>query len=176
MLSVARVTDHLVRVLLLLVALSLLPARAGAEGSTLSAEKLGACALLTAADAQRVANVPMEFQARASAADSPGRTCAYRNAQASPASGPRTVEFRLLDAREWSRLKERAESGTRELEGLEGIGDEAYVVAKKRARRQGALTVFVRRRSSQFSVRLAGVGLALTEPMKQLARSLAGRF
>jgi len=163
-----------VRSLLLVLALSLLPARAGAEGSTLSSEKLGACALLTAADAQRVSNVPMEFQAGAPGSDSPGRYCAYRSAR--PGSGPRTVQLRLLDAREWSRLMADADASKLEIEGLKGIGDEAYVVRRKRARRSGALVLFVRRRTSQFSVRFAGVGFELTDPMKQLARSVAARL
>jgi hypothetical protein len=156
--------------LLLLLALSLLPVRvARAEGSTLSSEKVGACALLTAADAQRVSNVPMAFQAGGAGNDSPGRQCAYHPTR--PGSGPRTVELRLLDAHEWSRLKAQGE-----IEGIKGIGDEAYVVRRRRARRAGALILFVRRRASQFSVRFAGAGLELTDPMKELARSVAGRL
>jgi hypothetical protein len=160
--------------LLLLLALSLLPARAGAEGSTLSSVKLGACALLTAADAQRVSNVPMEVQPDAPGNDSPGRNCAYRPAR--PGSGRRTVQLRLLDAREWSHLKAEADADKLELEGIKGIGDEAYVFSRRRARREGALILFVRHGRSQFSVRFAGAGLELTDPMKQLARSVAGRL
>jgi hypothetical protein len=154
--------------------LSLPPARAGAEASTLPSEKTGACALLTAADAQRVWNVPMEFQARAVGTESPGRTCAYQPVR--PGSAPRTVELRLIDTREWLRVAGQAEAGTREVEGLKGIGDEAYVISKKKARRDGALVLYVRRRNGQFSVRFAGAGLALTDPMRQLARSVAGRL
>jgi hypothetical protein len=160
--------------LLLLLALSLLPARARAEGSTLSSEKVGACALLTAADAQRFSNVPMEVQAGAPGKDSPGRSCAYRPVRPGPGRG--TVELRLLDAREWSRLKPAADAGGVEIEGIKGIGDEAYVVTKRSARRAGALVLFVRRRTAQFSVRFTGVRLQLTDPMRQLARGVAGRF
>jgi hypothetical protein len=160
--------------LLLLLALSLLPARAGAEGSTLSAEKLGACALLTATDAQRVWNVPMEFLARAPGNESPGRTCAYHAAQGGPSQ--LTVELRLLDAREWSGLEAQAEGSKPALEVVRGIGDEAYVVRKKRARRAGALVLSVRRGTSQFSLRFVGAGFELTDPMRQLARSVAGRL
>ena len=151
-------------------ALSLLPARAGAEGSTLTSEKMGACALLTAADAQRVSNVPMQFEARAPGNASPGRSCAYRPARAG--SPKLTVELRLLDGREWSRL--RAQSSAGKLE--KGIGDEAYVVKDRRARKAGALVVLVRRRTSQFSVRFVGAGVELTDAMKQLARDAAGRL
>ena len=63
--------------------------------------------------------------------------------------------------------------GRLEMEGIKGIGDEAYVVRRRSARRAGGLVLFVRRGRSQFSVRFAGVGLELTEPMKQLARSVA---
>jgi hypothetical protein len=160
--------------LLILLALSLLPARARAEGSTLSSEKVGACALLTAADAQRVSNVPMAFQADAPGDVSPGRSCAYRPVRPGPGRG--TVQIRLLDAREWSQLRAEAAANRRAMEGIGGIGDEAYVVGKKRARREGALLLFVRRGGSQFSVRFAGAGFELTEPMKQVARSAAGRL
>ncbi len=163
-----------VRPWLLLLALSLLTARAGAEGSTLPSEKVGACGLLTAADAQRVSNVPMEFQAHAPGNDSPGRTCAYRPAR--PGVGGPTVELRLLDAREWSRLKAEAEVRKLGGGGIKGIGDEAYVLRTKRGRRGGALVLFVRRRSAQFSVRFVGVGVELTDEMKELARGVAGRL
>jgi uncharacterized ferredoxin-like protein len=86
------------------------------------------------------------------------------------------VQLRLLDAREWSRLEADADAGRLEMEGFKGIGDEAYVVRKKRVRRAGALVLVVRRGSSQFSVRFAGAGLELTDPMKQLARSAAARL
>jgi hypothetical protein len=86
------------------------------------------------------------------------------------------VELRLLDAGEWSRLKAQADASKPEIEGIKGIGDEAYVVRRRRARRAGALILYVRRRSSQFSVRFAGAGLELTDTMKQLARSVAGRL
>jgi hypothetical protein len=159
---------------LLLLALSLVPARAGAEASTLPSEKLGACALLTAADAQRVSNVPMAFQAPALGNESPGRSCAYR--PASPGPSPRTIQLRLLDAREWSRLKPEADASKPEIAGIKGIGDEAFVVKRSRARREGALVLFVRRGRSQFSVRFTGAGLDLTDPMKQLARRVAERL
>lgn len=160
--------------LLILLALSLWPARAGAEGSTLTAEKVGACALFTAADAQRVSNVPMQFQASSLGTPGPGRTCAYRPVRAS--SDRPTVELRLLDAREWSRMKEQADASKRALEGVTGVADEAYVATNRSARRAGALVLFVRRGSSQFSVRYVGAGVKLTDPMKQLARSVAGRL
>lgn len=162
------------RSLLLLLALSLLPARAGAEGSTLSSVKVGACGLLTAADAQRVSNVPMQFQAGAPGNDGPGRTCAYRPARPGPFRG--TVRLRLLDAREWSQLEAKAAAGKLQVEGINGIGDEAYFVRTRRARRLGVLVLFVRRGSWQFSVRFADAGPELTDPMKQLARSVAGRL
>ena len=162
------------RSLSLLLALSLLPARARAEGSTLSSVKVGACALLTAADAQRVSNVPMEVQADAPGNDSPGRSCVYRPARPGPGRG--TVQLRLLDAREWSHLKAEADASRLEIEGVKGLGDEAYVIRRRSARRAGALVLFVRRGHSQFSVRFAGAGLELTDPMKQLARSVAGRL
>jgi hypothetical protein len=157
-------------------ALSLLPARARAEGSTLSSVKVGACALLTAADAQRVSNVQMEVQAGAPGDDSPGRSCAYRPVRPGPGRGTVQLQLRLLDAREWSRLKVEASASGLELDGIKGIGDEAYVVTRRSARRAGALVLFVRRESSQFSLRFAGAGLELTDPMKRLARRVAGRL
>ncbi len=163
-----------VRSLLLILTLSLLSARAAAEGSTLSSVKVGACALLTAADAQRVSNVPMQVQAGAPGIDSPGRTCAYRAARPGPFRG--TVQIRLLDAREWSQIKAEASPGKPEIDAIKGIGDEAYFVRTRRARRPGALVLFVRRGGWQFSVRFAGAGPELTDPMKQLARSVAGRL
>ena len=165
-----------VKSLLLLLALSLLPARAGAEGSTLSSVKVGACALLTAADAQRVSNVRMQVQAGAPGIDSPGRTCAYRAARPGPFRG--TVQIRLLDAREWSDVEAEAGAvgGKPEIEAINGIGDQAYFVRTRRARRPGALVLFVHRGSWQFSVRFAGAGPELTDAMKQLARSVAGRL
>jgi hypothetical protein len=162
------------RPLLFLLALSLVPARAGAEGATLSSEKVGACALLTAADAQRFANVPMAVEVGAPGRDSPGRNCAYRPVQ--PGAGRGTVQLRLLDARQWSRLAPESGAGKPEVEGVNGIGDQAYVVRNKSNRRAGALVLFVRRGSSQFSVRFAGAGRQLTEPMKQLARIVVGRL
>jgi hypothetical protein len=160
--------------LLLLFALVLLPARSRAEGSTLTSEKVGACALLTAADAQRFSNVPMEVQAGPPGNDSPGRNCGYRPVRPGPGHG--TVELRLLDAREWSHFKQEADASRLEIEGIKGIGDEAYAVRKSGARRAGDLVLFVRRRSSQFSVRFTGVRPQLTDPMKRLARGVAGRL
>jgi hypothetical protein len=148
------------------------PARA--EGSTLTTEKIGACAVLTAADAQRFSNVPMEVQAGAPGKSSPGRSCAYRPVRSS--RGRATVQLRLLDAGEWSRLKPDADTGKLEIEGVAGIGDEAYVARRTGARRAGAVVLFVRRGRAQFSVRFAGAGVQLTDPMKQLARNVAGRL
>jgi len=159
------------RPLLLLVALSLLPARARAEGSTIFAEKVGACALLTAADAARVWNVPMQVQVDAPGGASPGRSCTYHPVR--PGVGRGTVHLLLLDAHEWSRLTTDAGARGREVRPIKGIGDEAYVVRQKRA---GALVLIVRRQRSQFSVRYAGAGLDLTDPMRQVARSVAMRL
>jgi hypothetical protein len=160
--------------LLLLLALSLLPARARAEGATLRSEKVGACALLTAADAQRFSNVPMEVQVGAPGKDSPGRDCAYRPVRPGPGRG--SVQLRLLDATEWSHLASEAGAGGPETDSIKGIGDQAYVVRRKSTRRTSALVLLVRRGSSQFSVRFSGAGLQLTDPMKQLARSVAARL
>ena len=157
------------RSFLLLVALSLLPAPAHAEGSTLSSEKVGACALLTAADAQRVWKVPMQVQVSSPGDDSPGRICTYRPVQ--PAARRGIVQLRLLDAREWSLRK--ADAGAT---GIKGIGDEAYVIRETIPRKAGALVLFVRRARSQFSVRYADAGFKLTDSMKQVARSVAGRL
>jgi hypothetical protein len=160
---------------LLLLALSLLlPARAGAEGSTLPTEKRGACALLTMADAQLFSSVPMEAEVGAPGNVSPGRSCAYRPVRPGPGRG--AVRLRLLDAGEWSHLKKGADASQPEVEGIKGISDEAYVLRRKSARREGAMVLFVRRGSAQFSVRFVGAGLQLTDPMKQLARSVAGRL
>lgn len=171
--SSTRVTGLTMRSVLLLVAVSLLPARVRAEGSTLSSEKMGACTLLTVADAQRISNVPMEFQARPPGNDSPGRECTYRPVQAGP--GRATVALRLLDGRAWSRVKSESTSRL-DMEGVSGIGDEAYVVKRTSARRPRALVLFVRRGRSQFSLRFAGAGVDLTEPMKRLARTAAARL
>jgi hypothetical protein len=160
--------------LLFAFALSLLPARAGAEGSTLTSVKVGACALLSAADAQRVSNVPMQFRPGVPGQDSPGRTCAYGPVR--PDAGRKTVELRLLDAHEWSNLKAEAGAGKPDTKGVDGIGDEAYVVRTRRARRPGALVLFVRHGNSQFSIRFASAGLDLTDPMKQVARGVAARL
>ena len=160
--------------LLLLLTLSLLPVRASAEGSTLPTEKRGACALLTVADAQRFSSVPMEAEVGVLGKVSPGRNCAYRPVRPGPGRG--TVQLRLLDAGEWSHLKTDTDASGLEIEGIKGISDEAYVLKRKSARRAGALVLFVRRRSAQFSVRFTGAGLQLTDPMKQLARSVAGRL
>src|SRR5262245_4720146 len=154
----ARVTRNALsmRCWVALLALSLLPARAGAEGSTLPAEKVGACALLTAADAPRVSNVPMEFQTSAPGNASPGRNWAYRPVRPGPGRG--IVQLQLLDAREWSRFKSETDGSRLEMESVSGIGDEAYVVRKKRAKRTSALVLFVRRGGSQFSVSFGGAG------------------
>jgi hypothetical protein len=157
----------------LVVAVSWLPARARAEGSTLASVKVGACALLTAADAQRIWNVPMHVEPYAPGQDFPGRTCAYRPDK--PDAGRRTVQLRLLDAREWAELKAHA-FGQVETVGVNGIGDEAYFVRVRRAPRESALVLFARRGSSQFSVRVAGMGLRLTEPLKQVALHVAERL
>jgi hypothetical protein len=157
----------------LLVAVSWPSARAWAEGSTLTSVKTGACALMTAADAQRLWSVPMHVEPRAPGQDFPGRTCVYGPVK--PDAGRRTVEFRLLDAREWAEL----EAGTFGKVGtadVKGIGDEAYFVKVKQASRGGALVLFARRGSSQFSVRVAGMGVRLTEALKQVARSVAARL
>jgi len=161
------------RCLLAVLALSLLPARVGAEGSTLSSEKVGACALLTAADAQSVWNVPMAFQSSGPEDGSPGRNCAYRPVEPGPGRG--TLHLRLLDAREWSHLEAEADAGKLEKANA-GLGDEAYVITGKRARRAGAVVLYVRRGHSQFSLRFAGAGPALTDPMKQVASDTAGRL
>jgi hypothetical protein len=137
-----------VRSLPLLLALSLLPAPAGAEGSTLSSEKLGACAVLTAADVQRLSNLPVRFRARAPSDSSPGRSCAYQSARSG--SGRVIVDLRLLDAREWSRIEAQAGASKPEIVGIDGIGDEAYVTTSNSARRSGAVVVFVHRRTSQL--------------------------
>ena len=154
-------------------ALSWPPARARAEGSTLSSVKIGACALLTAADARRLWNVPMQVELGAPGQDPPGRTCAYRPVQ--PDAGRRTVQLRLLEPREWDELKAGV-LGKREIAGLNGIGDEAYLVRVKPAARASAWVLFARKGRSQFSVRVAGTGVQPTAPLKQVARSVAARL
>src|SRR5215471_15354022 len=106
------------RSVLILFAISLLPARARAEGSTLTSEKVGACALLTAADAQRFSNVPMELEAGAPGKDSPGRNCAYHPVRPGPGHG--TVQLRLLDATQWSHLKPEADASKLPIEVIKG--------------------------------------------------------
>jgi hypothetical protein len=81
----------------------------------------------------------------------------------------------LLDAREWAELKAGV-LGKGEIAGLKGIGDEAYLVRVKPAARASALVLFARRGHSQFSVRVAGMGVQPTEPLKQVARSVAARL
>jgi hypothetical protein len=159
--------------ILLAVAVSWPPARAWAEGSTLSSVKTGACALLTAADTERLWKVPMQIEPGAPGHDFPGRTCVYRPLK--PDAGRRTVELRLLDAREWAELEARTfgKAGTTD---VDGIGDEAHFVSLKGASRAGALVLFARRGRSQFSVRVAGKGVRLAEALKQVARSVAGRL
>jgi len=149
------------------------PARAWAEGSTLTTVKTGACALMTAADAGRLWNVPMQIEPVAPGQDFPGRACVYR--PLGPDAGRRTVQFRLLDAREWAELEARTfgKAGTAD---VNGIGDEAYFVKVKRASRVSELVLFARRGKSQFSVRVAGTGVRLTEALKQVGRSVAERL
>jgi hypothetical protein len=156
----------------LVVAVSWLPARAWAEGSTLGSVKTGACALMTEADAERLWNVPMQVEPGVPGRDFPGRTCLYRPLK--PDAGRHTVEFRLLDAGEWAALETRvfAKGGTAD---VNGVGDEAYVVTARRGSRVSALVLFARRGSFQFSVRVAGTGVRLTEALKEVARSVAQR-
>jgi hypothetical protein len=157
----------------LVAAVSWPPARARAEGSTLRSVKVGACALMTAEDAERLWNVPMHSEPGKPGQDFPGRTCMYRPVNPDPER--RTVEFRLLDAGEWAELESHlfSKAGTAD---VNGIGDEAYFVTAKRGARVNALVLFARRGSFQFSVRVAGVGVRLTESLKQVARSVASRL
>src|SRR5262249_21907913 len=117
--------------------------------------------------------VPMHIEPGAPGRDFPGRTCVYRPVK--PDDGRRAVELRLLDAGQWAELETStfAKAGTAD---VNGIGDEAYFVTVKRASRVSALVLFVRRRSSQFSVRVDGTGPRLTEALKQVARSVAERL
>jgi len=153
------------------------PARAWAEVSTLTSVKLGACAVMTAADAERLWNVPMRVEPGAPGREFPGRTCLYRPVK--PDADRRTVELRLLDGGEWADLEARIFSKSRSQVGtvdVNGIGDEAHFVRVKRAGRLSALVLFARRGSSQFSVRVEGTGVRLTESLKQVARRVAGRL
>jgi len=148
-------------------------ARAWAEGSALTEVKTGACALMTAADAERLWSVPMHIEPGAPGEDFPGRTCVYRPVK--PDAGRRRVEFRLLDAGEWADLEVQI-FGNAGTEDVNGIGDEAHFVRVKRASRVSALVLFARRGKSQFAVRVAGTGARLTEALKQVARGVAERL
>jgi hypothetical protein len=44
------------------------------------------------------------------------------------------VELRLLDAREWSRLEAKAGAARPQIEGITGIGDQAFVSSRNRGR------------------------------------------
>jgi hypothetical protein len=157
----------------LAVAVSWSPARAWAEGSTLASVKTGACALMTAADAERLWSVPMHSEPGAPGEDFPGRRCVYRPVK--PDAGRRTVELRLLDAREWAELRAHI-FGKVGSADVNGVGDEAHFVTVKRGARESALVLFARRGGSQFSVRVAGMGVRLTEALKQVARNVASRL
>jgi hypothetical protein len=157
----------------LVVAVSGPPARAWAEGSTLASVKTGACALMTATDAERLWNVPMHSAPGAPGEDFPGRRCMYRPVK--PDAGRRAVELRLLDAREWAELEAHI-FGKVGSADVNGIGDEAHFVTVKRASQPGVLVLFARRGRSQFSVRVAGMGVRLTEALKQVARNVASRL
>src|SRR5262249_52944263 len=141
--------------ILAVVAVSGPPGRAWAEGATLMTVKTGACALLTAADAQRLWDVPMHIQPGVPGHDFPARTRVYRPVKADAAR--RAVEFRLLDAREWADLRGQTfgKDGTAD---VSGIGDEAHFMRVTKDPRGSALVLFARRGSSQFSVRVAGTG------------------
>jgi hypothetical protein len=136
--------------------------------------KGGPCALLSAADAEKISGTPMRL-ATINISAKPDRMCNYEAVKGQKGVHAH-VKLELHDDKDWKVVKSGI-SGKLETDGLQGIADEAYYTKSPAGRyTQDTLIFFVRKGNAKFSVYTSSLGLVPTAAMKAALKKLAGEM
>jgi hypothetical protein len=129
-----------------------------------------ACPLLSAADAERLSRVPMSRIEGSSTK----AMCNYTPTKTLP--GPDIFVHLEVDSDNFWKVLRAGILGPLHSDGLAGIGDEAYYQKEGTAPGLLKTTLFVRKGTSYFSLRVSGPNLSPWEEMKNTAKRIAAQL
>jgi hypothetical protein len=140
------------------------------------------CALFSAADAEKIMGAPMKLKPNR------GQTvCMYEEVTARPNSvGTGTVALTLIqhktaeeENRAWAQLKEvrHLQAGQKNVQILNGVGDEAFFTGNTEKGKVGVAGVIVRKGNSHFMLdNMVLEYVASPDALKAQAKQIAGRL
>lgn len=140
------------------------------------------CALFSAADAEKIMGAPMKLKPRHGKI-----TCMYEEVSARPNTiGGGTVSLTLNqhntaeeENRAWAQIKEvrHLEAGQKNVQVLNGIGDEAYFTGNVQKGKVGVAGVIVRKGNTHFAIdNMVLEYVASPDAMKEIAKRIAGQL
>lgn len=152
------------------------------SGTPTQTSQANVCAFFSEADAQSIMGVPMKRSNKTN----PQRNCMYEEATARPNSiGPGTISLTLDqhqtmadEDRAWAELKEvrHLQVGQKNVQALNGIGDEAYFTGNSQKGKVGVAGVIVRQGKSDFMLdSMVLEYMASPTAMKSVAKKIAGQ-
>lgn len=148
-----------------------------------NASQIDVCSFFTEADAESVMGVPM----KRSKITNPQRNCIYEEVKARPNTiGPGTVALTLNqrksvddENRDWAEVKEvrHLQQGQKNVQALQGIGDEAWFTGNTEKGKVGVAGLIVRKGKSDFMLdSMVLEYVASPAAMKSFAQKLANRL
>src|SRR5215470_14279534 len=158
------------------------PASASPAAAPVDQDNSKVCALFSAADAEKIMGAPMKPK--------PNRgqiVCMYEEVTARPNSvGTGTVALTLVqhktgdeESRAWAQLKEvrHLQAGQKNVQVLNGIGDEAYFTGNTEKGKVGVAGVIVRKGNSHFMLdNMVLEYVASPDALKAEAKRIAGQL
>jgi hypothetical protein len=158
------------------------PTNAAPAASPADQDNSRVCALFSAADAEKIMGAAMKPKPNR------GQTvCMYEEVNARPNSvGTGTVALTLIqhktaeeENRAWAQLKEvrHLQPGQKNVQVLNGIGDEAYFTGNTEKGKVGVAGVIVRKGNSQFMLdNMVLEYVASPDALKAVAKRIAGQL
>ena len=158
------------------------PTNAAPAASTADQDNSRVCALLSAADAEKIMGAPMKPKPNRGST-----VCMYEEVTARPNSvGTGTVALTLIqhktaeeENRAWAQLKEvrHLQPGEKNVQVLNGVGDEAYFTGNTQKGKVGVAGVIVRKGNSQFMLdNMVLEYVASPDSLKAVAKRIAGQL
>ena len=158
------------------------PTNTGPAAAPVDQDNSKVCALFSAADAQKIMGAPMKPKPNR------GQTvCMYEEVTERPNSvGTGTVALTLIqhktadeENRAWAQLKEvrHLQPGQKNVQVLNGIGDEAYFTGNTEKGKVGVAGVIVRKGNSHFMLdNMVLEYVASPDALKAVAKRIAGQL
>ena len=158
------------------------PSNAAPAPGSVDQDNSRVCALFSVADAEKIMGAPMKPKPNRGAT-----VCMYEEVTARPNSvGTGTVALTLIQHKTaeeengaWAQLKEvrHLQPGEKNVQVLNGIGDEAYFTGNTQKGKVGVAGVIVRKGNSQFMLdNMVLEYVASPDALKAVARRIAGQL